>query len=636
MMKVVIDFETYYDQTYSLSKMTPVEYILDPRFEVIGCSVKIIYSDGSMRPTFWLEPEQIPAFLKVLPAKVMVISHNALFDMCILAWIYGFIPYLIVDTLGMARAWLAPYLRRLSLASVAKYLGLGEKGDTVVKVLGMSRAAIKAAGLFEKYKEYCIGDSDLCWGIYDFIVKDGFPAEELVVMDTVLRACLKPMFVLDRQALAEHLQQVMSDKAVLLAKTGMTDRDALMSNDKFAAALESLGVDPPRKISLKTGLETFAFAKTDQEFLDLEEHENPLVQTLVAARLGIKSTIEETRTERLIRVASLTWPSNSVPEHIRQLSPLPMPLKYSGAHTHRLGGDWKLNMQNLPARSSVVNGVIVEKNHIRKAIKAPPGYRVVVVDASQVEARGVSSFCSALSMLTAFTRGEDIYSIFATSVFGRLITKANKPERFVGKQAILGLGYGLGWMKFQYKVKLDSNAQTGVPIILDDAEAQRVVQLYRNTYPEVPAMWRYLEGMLAQMTSKSCHVELGPIVFMYEKILLPNGLYLYFHNLRHENDGWRFDYNGATKYIYGGKLLENIIQALARIIIMECALRVRRRMKLGFNLQVHDELAYVVPEAAAEAVLEVLIEEMRVRPRWDMNWPLDAEGDIATSYGDAK
>ena len=636
MMKVVFDFETYYDQEYSLKKMTPVEYILDPRFEVIGCSIKIVYDDGTMKTTFWLEPEQIPAFIKLLPRKVMAISHNSLFDMCILAWVYGYTPYLMVDTLGLSRAWLARYLRSLSLSSVAKFLGLGVKGDTVMKVMGMSRAAIKAAGLFEQYKAYSITDSDLCWGIYDHVIKDGFPASELVVMDTVIRACLQPGFVLDRQLLAEHLQQVMSDKAVLLAKTGMTDRDALMSNDKFAAALESLGVDPPKKISLQTGKEAFAFAKTDQAFLDLEEHENPLVQALVAARLGVKSTIEETRTERLIRVSSLTWPSNSVDDHVRQLSPLPMPLKYGAAHTHRLGGEWKLNMQNLPARGAFVNGVMVEKGHIRRAIKAPPGYKVVVVDASQVEARGVSSFCSALEMRSAFDRGEDIYSLFATSVFGRLITKANKPERFVGKQAILGLGYSLGWMKFQYKVKLDSNAQTGKPIVLDDAEAQRVVQLYRGTYPEVPAMWRKLDGLLAQMTDKNCNVLLGPVTFLHEKIRLPNGLYLYFNNLRYEGDGWRFEFNGQTKYIYGGKLLENIIQALARIIIMDCALRVRRRLGLSFKLQVHDELAYVVPEDVAQSVLDVLLEEMRVRPSWDMDWPLDAEGDIAASYGEAK
>lgn len=625
MKQIALDFETFYDSKagYSLRKMTPVEYILDPRFEVIGCTVK---EDGG--PTRWLEPGEIPGYLAKLPEKVLIASHNALFDMCILAWYYGYIPYLMADTLGMARAWLAAYLKSLSLASVARFLGLPAKGDTIMKVDGMRRDAIISAGLYEEYKAYCTGDTDLCWAVYRHIISDGFPASELVVMDTVLRACLTPKFVLDPYALAEHLAKVKADKQSLLERTGLTSRDDLMSNDKFAAALQSLGVDPPRKVSIKTGKETWAFAKTDPEFLALDEHPNPMVQALVAARLGIKSTIEETRTERFMKIAALTWPSNPVTNALpARQALLPMPLKFSGAHTHRLGGDWKLNVQNLPTRKD---------NTLRTTIKAPPGYKVVVVDASQIEARGVSSFCGCELMRMGFEQKKDIYSEFATSVFGRLVTKADKAERFVGKQAILGLGYSLGWIKFQYKVALDSLAQTGTEIKMDDAEAQRVVNLYRTTYREVPAMWKVLDNLIQQMTYKDCQVQLGPLTFLYQKIRLPNGLYLYYHNLRYEGDGWRFDYNGETKYIYGGKLLENIIQALSRIIIMDAAVRMRKKFNLFFNLQVHDELDYVVPEAIAEEVKNCLIEEMRVRPAWDPNWPLDAEGDIAESYGDAK
>jgi DNA polymerase len=532
-----------------------------------------------------------------------------------------------IDTLGMARAWLAAYLRRLSLAAVSSHYGIGVKGDTVYKVMGMSRAQIKAAGLFEAYKAYCLTDSDLCWGIYRKMIDEGFPASEIAVMDTVLRACVKPAFVPNKLLLAEHLFATLQEKENMLQRAGLTSRDDLMSNDKFAAALERFGVTPPRKISPVTGKETWAFAKTDPEFLDLEEHEDPRVQIMVAARLGVKSTIEETRTQRLINVANLTWPSNSVPSHLQGLSLLPMPLKYSGAHTHRLGGEWKLNMQNLPTRGN---------NKIRMALEAPPRHKVVAVDSSQVEARGVSSFCKCESMRAAFDRGEDIYSLFASDIFGRTITKANKPQRFVGKQAILGLGYGLGWLTFQKRVAMDSLAQTGEEIILDDVEAGKVVTTYRTKYQEVPAVWRVLEGFIAQMTNKDCRVEYGPVVFLHEKIRLPNGLYLYYHKLRFEGGSWKFEYNGKTKYIYGGKLLENIIQALARIIIMDCAVRVRKSLGISFNLQVHDELVYIVHEDVADQVMGALIEEMRVRPSWDPLWPLDAEGDVAPSYGAAK
>ena len=98
-MQIVLDFETYYDSEYSLRKMTPVEYIFDPRFEVIGCAVKI----GDDRTT-WMSEQELNVFLMGLPEKVIMISHNALFDMCILAWKFGYIPDLMIDTLGMARA----------------------------------------------------------------------------------------------------------------------------------------------------------------------------------------------------------------------------------------------------------------------------------------------------------------------------------------------------------------------------------------------------------------------------------------------------------------------------------------------------------------------------------------------------
>jgi DNA polymerase len=102
-----------------------------------------------------------------------------------------------------------------------------------------------------------------------------------------------------------------------------------MSNNQLADLLTSLGVTPPMKKSLATGKQTLAFSKTDEEFKALLEHENPMIQAIVAARLGVKSTLEETRTERFIGIASR--------------GPMPVPLRYYAAHTGRWGGDDKLN-----------------------------------------------------------------------------------------------------------------------------------------------------------------------------------------------------------------------------------------------------------------------------------------------------
>lgn len=620
-MQIVLDFETYYDNQFSLRRMTPVEYIKDHRFEVIGCAVKV-----GDKPAVWMTDEALRAFIASLPPKVTVVSHNALFDMCILAWVYNYVPHIMIDTLGMARAWVGHKLKSLSLSSVAMHYGVGIKGGTVHKVEGMRLAAIKAAGFYDEYAAYSINDADLCWAIYRKMVSEGYPVNEIAVMDTVLRCAVQPRFKLDHALLAEHLAVTKASKDQLLASTGMTSRDDLMSNVKFAAVLESLGVEPPMKISLTTGKETYAFSKTDPDFIALEDHEDPRVQTLVAARMGIKSTLEETRTERLISIANLTWDGN-------EQGIMPMPLRYSGAHTHRLSGEWKINMQNLPR-----GGVL------RKCLVAPSHHKVVACDASQIEARIAAWFAGQENMVQAFANGDDIYSLFASEVFGYAVNKKTHPtERFVGKTAILGLQYGLGWQKFQKTVKLQSKSQLGTPIELSDEQAQKTVETYRKTYPNIPVTWQKLNNQITWMTKSDWRQTIGPVTFEHQRIRLPSGLFLNYHDLH--NDGatgrWKFTYGGKPKDIYGGKMLENIVQALARICVMNAAVNIRRRLALitddvRLNLQVHDELVYIVPDELEQVVTAIVHEEMIRRPDWAPNLPLAAEYDSGLNYGDAK
>ena len=617
MRTIVLDFETYYDSEYSLRKMTPVEYILDPRFEAIGCAVK----EGD-EPAVWMTDAELRIYLAGLPDKVAIVSHNALFDMCILSWRYDYVPALMIDTLGMARAWLSHAIKSLSLSSVAMHLGLGVKGDTVHKVQGMGLAAIKAAGFYDAYAAYSANDAELCWAIYRKLIDQGFPVQELAVIDTVLRCAVQPSFVLDQNKLALHHHNIMAMKEGLLASCGMTNRDDLMSNDRFAEALKMLGVDPPTKISLTTGKETYAFSKTDPDFLALEEDPNPAVGALVSARLGVKSTIEETRTLRLMKIGNLTWPG-------KRTGLMPMPLRYSGAHTHRLSGDWKLNMQNLPSRGNTA---------IREAIIAPPGHTVLAVDASQIEARIAAWFCGQLSMVDAFTNGEDIYSQFASTVFGYPVNKKdNRVERFIGKTAILGLQYGLGWEKFRRTVALQSKAQMGTEILMSEEEAAKVVRLYRVTYSSIPQTWTELNKLIPKMTSAGYSKLLHPVVIGHERVALPSGLYLHYHKLNNKNGQWWFEHGGVPKYIYGGKMLENIVQSLARICVMDAAIRIRKRTNyMHLNLQVHDELVYVVPDEALADAKSVVMDEMRCRPEWGQDIPLDCEAGSGPSYGDAK
>lgn len=324
---LVYDAETYYDSAsgYTLRKMDVPSYLLDPRFEEIGAAFKI-----NNEKTGWVDGPDVPKFFKTLgdPSRVVCVSHNILFDACIAAWRHQWVAGFYIDTLALSRALLGHVLLRHDLDSVARYLGLSAKGTTVHKVNGMTRTAIIAAGFYDEYAAYSCLDADLCRGILDQLGAV-MPAEELAINDIVHRMAIEPVLRTDPTTLHEHLAQVQARKELLLFNAGVTDKAELMSNDKFAQVLRGMGVTPPTKISLTTHETTYAFAKTDEGMKELLDHWDPAVQTVVAARLGVKSTIEETRTQRFIGIGQLDFPSlgNNV---------LPVPLKASGAHTHRL------------------------------------------------------------------------------------------------------------------------------------------------------------------------------------------------------------------------------------------------------------------------------------------------------------
>lgn len=615
-----IDYETYYDNDYSLKKMTPVEYILDPRFECLGMSVREQFAADP----YWVDGEDVQRWFDEADRNVLMYSHNALFDMCIANWRFGYVPNLMACTLAMMRAIAKHKLGLLpSLAKSAKFLGLEDKGGFIAQMRGMRLRDLKAdPNLYNGMVGYAIQDIVLASQIFNILVfkTNMFPKRELVVLDNVLRAAVVPKFRLNRQVLVEHLAEVKASKEQLLIQAGVADKSELMSNNRFAELLQNLGVDPPTKISAVTGKRSWAFAKQDLGFLELETHPDPVVQALFAARLGNKSTIEESRTERFITVCDARWPRG-------QHQVMPIPLRYSAAHTHRLGGDWKLNPQNMG-----------RKSRLREALTCADDEIIIAADSSQVEARLVATVCGAALLRDQFAAGEDVYSSFASLIFGfKVDKKANPTERFVGKQGVLGLGYGLGWVNFQRRIQIDSKNQIGTIVVLDDGQSQHVVNTYRQTYKEVPQAWNDLGNYGIRTLVNGGTWDFGPVQVEKGAIRLPNGMYLRYSDLKYEDGEWTYDsgYEGRKK-IYGGKLLENIIQAIARIITMEVGSRVRKLTGETWALQAHDELVYVIKADKAQAFKEVLMAEMVRRPEWLPDVPLAAECGEGKTYADAK
>ena len=604
MQILTLDFETFYSQTYSLSKMTTESYIRGDEFEVIGVAVQV----DDAEPVWCTgDDETILNFLRQFDFENnLALAHNAMFDAAILTWHYGIKPKGWLDTLSMARAVHGTEVGG-SLKVLAEHYGLGVKGTEVNDAKGLRRVNFEAEQLAQ-YGKYCENDVALTYALFAAMSGD-FPMFELKLIDLTIRMFSEPTLYLDTEVLEKHLSDVQAKKELAL---GAFDKSVLMSNPQFAELLESYGATPPTKISLRTGKETFAFAKTDEPMKALLEHENPMVQELVAARLGVKSTIEQTRTERFLGIA--------------RRGSMPVPLRYYAAHTGRWGGDDKLNLQNLPRSSP-----------LKHAIIAPDGYVMIDSDSSQIEARTLAWLAGQDDLVEAFDRGEDVYKIMASAIYSKPIEDITKDERFVGKTTILGAGYGMGADKFMAQLKT-----FGVTITKD--ESSHIIDTYRNTYPYIQKLWRKA-GKALEAVRDNVMMEFGRDGVLKVEgakgIKLPNKLYVKYPNLRlQDNAEGRTEMMYDTKKgraviptrIYGGKVIENVCQALARIVIGEQMLLVAKKHKVVMT--VHDAIACVVPEKDAASAMEYVETCMRVRPKWALELPLNCEVGYGKSYGD--
>jgi DNA polymerase len=623
---VTIDFETYYDKEFSLSKMTTENYIRDPRFEVIGVGVKV-----NDHQTDFYSGDNVGRFLNSLDySKRAILCHNTAFDGFILSHHFGIKPRFWLDTLSMARPKHSITVGG-SLKALTDYYSIGVKGDEVINALGKRRADFTSDEL-SRYASYCCNDVEITYKLF-MELRRRFPASELRIIDQTLRMFVEPQLVLNKPLLEKHLENVINKKASLVEALGLdcTEDEAkkmLMSNEKFASYLESCGVSAPLKTSPTTGKATYAFSKTDRGFTDLLEHPDERVQAAAAARLGVKSTLEETRTRSLIGVA--------------ERGPLPILLNYYGAHTGRFSGGDKMNLQNLPRSGA-----------LRRSLCAPEGKMLIACDSAQIEARVVAWVAQQNDLLGAFRGKRDVYSEFATEVYGRKVTKADKIERFVGKTCVLGLGYGMGAEKFKATLAI---GQAGLRVNIELDEARRIVQLYRSKNHKIASFWNRCNAALTHLISKQdfALVEHTPAIELIDDgIKLPNGLAIRYPLLTNANDGFAYAadarvYREAVKdrvlgkdlntdkfiRVYGGKVTENLVQALARIVVAEQMIKIGERYKVV--LQVHDEVVILCDKEEVDEAKAYMLEVMSTPPTWAPDLPVACEADHGENYGECK
>ncbi len=680
---VSLDFETYYDVDYTLSKLSTSEYIRDPRFEVLMCGIKI-----GGRPTKVVPGNKVHAELaKINWATHTLLCHNTQFDGFILSHHYKIKPSFTYCSLSMARGLFSNDIGA-SLDEVSLYLGgKGKKknqfGDSAVedmKSIHFKELFVNKS-LWKQSTEYCRDDVEEMLGIFK-TMHARYPKDEIELIHLTNRMFNEPTLKVNIPRVQKELERELAEREALLLnvinprdydaeekvllKTKVEralegkERDMLIakrvigSNERFAALLRAEGIDPPVKISpawIKKDADdrddadkwAFAFAKDDIDFVTMPDNVEQLgvgldlnkkadirklvarqtrLRHLVDTRLAVKSTTNITRAERFLKAGA-----NGMS--------LPCGYAYARAHTLRWGGNNKMNMQNL-----------TRGGELRQSIEAPPGYVVGVADSGQIEARVNGMLWGQTDLLDAFRAADewdkskgvahgndrDAYCKFADVVYGREITTEDKMERFVGKVCVLGLGFQMGAPKLQ--MTLAKGALGGPPVYFELDKCQIIISAYRRKNHRIANGWQICKGIIEDMAAgvEGSH---GPISWVKETVYLPNGLTLRYPDLRKRTgdkgwDEWTYQAKDQRKKLYGGLLCENIVQALARIIIGEQMLAVDKVARVVMTT--HDEIVTLIKKRIAETTMQRIFKIMRTPPKWWPGIPLNVEGGFAENY----
>ena len=643
MQVATIDFETYWSQEHSVSKMSPMAYATHPDTELISVAIKI---DQHPTDVFFGEANIKKVLGKLDWSTKMIVGHNmSAFDAMFLRWRLGINPKLWGCTLAMARPLHAKTVG-LSLGKLVAHYQLGVKDNSALMNTKGRHLKDFSEAEIDAMRDYNRADTDQCYALFN-VLKQHYSAKELWQIDATIRMLVDAQLEVNTSMLevaasmerdqkrksilelARHLRksdiasaEVMSAETVEELEEAV--RTELASSPKFSALLESLGVETPMKPSPSNPEKQVpALAKTDDAFTAMQEHDNPLVAAAARARLAVKSTILETRIQAFLDVAENTN------------GKFPFPLHYCGADTSGRWSGWAYNPQNLPR----VGKAPKVSDALRNCLKAPKGHMIVVADLSGIELRVNHYLWKVRESMSLYARDAeaDLYKAFAAARYGVTPEEVTKDQRQLAKVAQLGLGFGAGWSTFM-KV-----AKTMGGLVLDEDESRGIVDAWRTQYAEITQGWRTCHARLVDIHvgAESQIDPWGLCITCAEGIRLPSGRIIRYPELRKERgpdgrDEWWYATGRHKARIYAGKIDENCVQALARDVIADDALEVFRRTKLRPVGMVHDELIYVVPEGEAQGVLDEVQKVMRTPPKW---WPqlvTWSEGDIAQTYGAAK
>ena len=647
---VCLDFETYYGRGYSLGRQdtNTIDYVCDDKFKIHCVGVQVDGGDVEMfREGEMAQFEQFMLDLNEEDKPIALLCHNTAFDAFILYHKFDWHPDFYLDTMSMSKGMFvgAP----ASLKNLCRRLWPTQDAMRKGDELALSKDVRDLPReLMDIICAYCVMDVKLTYEAFEKMVVH-YPEDEMYLIHMNIRMFVEPWFKIDTQLIQEEIdEQVELKKAAF--KTAGLPTSVLSSNQKFGIYLETQGYEIPFKENPKGEL-IAALGQKDWPFLKFTAQHPELADVFEARKLAM-SNIQETRARRFLNTAKKLNGS------------MPVPLKYYGAHTGRYSGGEKLNLQNLTR----INKDDPSSGRLRKSLMAPDGYSVIVSDLSNIEARVLAWLSGQEYLMELYRNGGDPYLYMASVIsnfnYDEALEIRRKPtedrpnpdfnpyfrhgERNIGKVSVLGLGFGMGAQKFWVTMNTGPMGMPPIPITLD--QAQEIVTMYRTINFAVPEYWKKCEQVIEEMIRGTLALPFGPLEIHAANLIMPNNMALQYPNLRIMPDahGQSVQYSPELtprgdlknrKYLWGGTLTENIVQALARVVISEQTLEIEKYLDDTFGLDearvvhmVHDELIVIGPEVHADMIYAKMVGIMSVSPSWAKDLPLESEGGFARNY----
>lgn len=695
---LVIDFETYYDSDYALSKMSTIEFIMDPRFEFTGVGV---WHDEEIEfcPRSSNNYVVIYDYIASLQNRfgqnlehVTVVAKNCKFDMTILAVKFGIIPPYIIDIDDLLRHYDARM--KHAMKHVTKMFGLKSKGDTS-QFKGLHYEDMDI-GSKNNLVEYSNNDIEIEVDLFKKLLPLlSNPKVEIPVARHTLDLYLRPKIKFDFKKATSLKIKMLIELGQIAGRTGHT-KEELSGNLSFVGLLQS-SLPEGEVIPVKAGKPGKnmtkllgkpgvipGFAKDDLGFQELLIHPDKTVRELCLARQAIKS-----------------WPL-----HIKRINNmeaqakvsgglLRIPLHYYGGHTGRWSGGEKINPQNLGGRGRGGQGTHPLISAMRSLLGTPDDSILGIADSAQIEARILAWLADQEDLTKGFADGEDVYSVFATELFKSPVRKATEddsPEvkheleirRGFGKDSILGCGFGEGPTTFYLKCIANKGLYSlfKEPTVLNEKKLRKIMQQhtkalkkcgvenyttpkageydemfvaylilrYRTVYSQIPKFWKdtekafkwvikypHQQAQVSRVYDDGDNAAGFRLTFFNREgtvhLRLPSGRELTYRHCAMKQTTKGSEIRWHYGHLWGGSIVENIVQAVARDLLAYWILEIDSEGGLPIVLHSHDEIVCMLKNNEfTEGALRTMIYKMCQGPEWANGLPLDAEGELSKVY----